>query len=461
MYDPKEKTITRLIKHDSRGTSNILRNPHPVEEGIPRSLPSIGNQLFRNINNRGKVVRAENLELPFKTGSSPITDPSKNVGLKYVNESMGYPTDRLVKASKSEDGEDIWIVSDEALRNKDPFENPPFFALTQCYREQCFDLNGLYIFRPDGTFGVYKIDGLSAPSHYTFEGFLYCGNEPGRLYLQVPLLEDESQYYEGYYDKSQKPDLLKVKSEQSSIYKSLSNILSRFTSGGVKGRWSFKKDFILSKVLDLRTVPILLKKDPYGRTLVLLRTDLRPTGLCEPLIYLYSDIKRELSVEIGDRVELIATQPRAARGRWEVAALPDGSIETGGKGYRNIFWEGLTTPLEFDLPDGFVVTKENALQILREKLLRLGLEDREIRDFSRYWVRKYGHFEYAAIRFLSQEEIDSLAPITIAPAPEAVTRVQMVVKELDHWIDLKPQKLTEGPARKSFHAVEWGIINGQ
>jgi hypothetical protein len=64
---------------------------------------------------------------------------------------------------------------------------------------------------------------------------------------------------------------------------------------------------------------------------------------------------------------------------------------------------------------------------------------------------------WAAVRFVPRAEIDAMAPLTIAPAPDTVIRVLIDFRALDVPVKSLPeQKLERAPKRTGFTAVEWG-----
>ena len=174
----------------------------------------------------------------------------------------------------------------------------------------------------------------------------------------------------------------------------------------------------------------------------------------KPLIYLYPESEMNVSVKLSNPDLLTTTYPKYDSS-WNVLALPDGSLyDNNGKYYYGLYWEGLND-IEEEFNDGFVVSKEDSIKFLEEKLAILGLNEREINEFIIFWLPKLEENEYNLIRFASREVIDSEMNLDISPKPDTVIRVLMEYKPLDKKMDIKPQVL-EKVSRNGFTVVEWG-----
>lgn len=104
-----------------------------------------------------------------------------------------------------------------------------------------------------------------------------------------------------------------------------------------------------------------------------------------PVLYLYPQEERQLTVTLDlegtlDTVypapDIQRTTERGPQASWTVTAAPDGTLtDQAGRTYPSLFWDGQMT-----LPDpdaGFVVSREDAVPFLEDKLAQLGLTDRE------------------------------------------------------------------------------------
>ena len=178
----------------------------------------------------------------------------------------------------------------------------------------------------------------------------------------------------------------------------------------------------------------------------------------KPIIYIYPEKEKEVSVKLGRPESLITTYPKYNEEGWKVMANPDGTLtdcKTGRELYA-LYWEGkLLKKYNNDFKEGFVVSGEETAEFLEEKLDILGLNEREAEEFIVYWLPQMEDNRYNYIRFQTMEEINENMPLEIEPSPETLIRVMMEWKKLDKEIVVKEQKL-EKAERKGYTVIEWG-----
>lgn len=174
----------------------------------------------------------------------------------------------------------------------------------------------------------------------------------------------------------------------------------------------------------------------------------------KPIIYLYPESETSVTVKVDNPNYLTVSYPKYNNG-WKVLAKPNGDLyDENGRYYYGLYWEGSNHKASVK-EDGFVVSGEDSLEFLQEKLAVLGLNEREADEFIIYWLPKLEKNKYNYIRFETKEEIDSYMSLDINPNPDTVIRVFMDYKPLDEKIDVIPQELTT-LERVGFTVVEWG-----
>jgi hypothetical protein len=249
------------------------------------------------------------------------------------------------------------------------------------------------------------------------------------------------------------------------------------------------------------------------------------TPACKPAIYLYPEESTKLKVQVDVDGELTKSIPEYPEGGWEVLARPDGRIEeepaidsyrhaastflgsrpagpiaqktvpmppsvsadrnlkreivdskyvpaTGSYGsnsqeklahvnYPYLFYEAKIKKLRVP-KKGWVVAREDLGGFFKKILGRLGLNNREIGDFSEYWVKKLNDAPYYFIGLLDRDELDSLEKISFSKEPDTFIRVRFVFEKLFATVRLEPPNLPEKPKRGGFVAVDWGgvLIDG-
>ena len=175
----------------------------------------------------------------------------------------------------------------------------------------------------------------------------------------------------------------------------------------------------------------------------------------KPVIYIYPEEDTVVNVKLGSPNNITVSYPIYNDG-WKVLAKPNGSLYDldTNKEYYALYWEGKNFINEVT-DEGFVVSKEDTVKFLEEKLSILGLSERESNEFIIYWLDKLNNSDYNYIRFLNKEEIDNYMPLLVEPKPDNIIRINMVYKPLNERIKVKEQKL-ESPTRQGYTVVEWG-----
>lgn len=173
----------------------------------------------------------------------------------------------------------------------------------------------------------------------------------------------------------------------------------------------------------------------------------------KPVIYLYPEEERSVTVELAVDGALTCTYPACENG-WAVTAAPEGTLrDSAGQTYNYLYWEGdLRT--EYDFFTGFCVPGADTAAFLEEALSALGLTRREANEFIVYWLSRMEGNAYNLISFQTAAYTDAAA-LTITPRPDTLIRVFMAWKPLEGAVEIPAQTLT-APTREGFTAVEWG-----
>jgi hypothetical protein len=164
-----------------------------------------------------------------------------------------------------------------------------------------------------------------------------------------------------------------------------------------------------------------------------------------------------VNVELQVKGRLLFTYPVLLDNGWSVLAHPGGSMETGGKTYNYLFWEGELNTAKADFSEAWEVHRNNLVSFLETKLGAMGLNTRETGDFITYWVPRMNANEVNEITFLVNEECDAYAKLNVSPAPDQVFRVFMVWRKGAEESDME-FKGRDLPVfrRDGFTVLEWG-----
>lgn len=198
-------------------------------------------------------------------------------------------------------------------------------------------------------------------------------------------------------------------------------------------------------------------KNIYDVSINIKENDSTDPGVAyKPIIYLYPEIEQDISVKLGFKDNITVSYPKYNDG-WKVKAKSDGTlIEYGtNRELYALYYENLNA-IDFNIrKDGFVVSKEDVVPFLEEKLEILGLNSKEIQEFIIYWLPILEKNKYNYIRFATNEEIEQNMPLNVEPSPDTIIRVLMTFKGLNEKIDVSEQELVT-PIRNGYTVVEWG-----
>ncbi len=179
-------------------------------------------------------------------------------------------------------------------------------------------------------------------------------------------------------------------------------------------------------------------------------------NFAKPIIYLYPEEETNVVVELGNPEILTCSYPKYEEA-WNVVAKPNGDLvdtKTGRNLYA-LYWEGINTTSSSKFTEGFCLKGEDTASFLEEKLVVLGLNEREAEEFIVYWLPRLEKNKYNLIRFQTTEEIGNNMPLNITPAPDTTIRVMMEWKGVNRYVNLPEQELIT-PERTGFVVVEWG-----
>lgn len=181
-----------------------------------------------------------------------------------------------------------------------------------------------------------------------------------------------------------------------------------------------------------------------------------PTVDYKPIIYIYPEKEMDVKVKLESEDRIIISYPEY-NNYWDVRAFKDGTLidkKTNRELY-SLYYESLNKVDFKVMEDGFVVSSDEIIPFLENKLEILGLNSRESEEFIIYWLPILKKNKYNYIRFATTEEIDENMGLSIEPKPDSIIRVLMTFKGLDEKINVKEQELTP-VERKGYSVVEWG-----
>lgn len=189
-------------------------------------------------------------------------------------------------------------------------------------------------------------------------------------------------------------------------------------------------------------------------------SNLLPTWLnphCKPIIYLYPEQKQDVHVKLNPKGFLTETIPDYPKEGWYVTAYPDGKIDYKDKTYDYLYYESKILDSETKVPkEGFIRKATEMKKLFDEILPKLGLNHKEAKEFTDYWIKALPKAPYYFVGVMDKESIDHIEPLTISPKPDTIIRVRAYFKALDKPIDVTEPVLGKNVERSGFSVVEWG-----
>ena len=360
-------------------------------------------------------------------------------------------------------------------------------AAEDCVESQCFMTNAFFLFRPDGTYHLYRYEpdiilklqlwdgignlainltaGFSRTITANYRTHAYCGDDEYSDYgcvLSSKYVRTEDLIPIGTIKIQKGPAMgkadpvFKVSGQHPVNTQFYADYSMRWLEVAEHMYHAPKKPVNYEEFLD--RIPVLIWKDPFGRLIRLNRNEFIPPSMCEPIIYVYSPQNQEVSIRVKGLGRMFASTPKHNEG-WRIYANDAGAITdtASGRHYDYLFWEGSSLVVP-EKEEGFVLARDEIPQFLSEILPKLGLQGREINDFIKTWAIKLQAAPYCFITFHNAMTIRSLAELEVNPHPDTVIRVLMDYRLLASRIHVHPPTLEEPNKRKGLTIVEWGGI---
>ncbi|MFH0905889.1 MAG: hypothetical protein V1824_00965 [archaeon] len=186
-----------------------------------------------------------------------------------------------------------------------------------------------------------------------------------------------------------------------------------------------------------------------------LKPEPQPTVDKKPAIYLYPTEDSIINVKLKINGEIIKDIP-SYNESWKVFATKNGEIYFDNLKYDYLFYEARLNKLEIP-KDGFVVEYNDLENWLNINLTKLGLNNKEKKEFINYWLMQLPKSKYYEIKILEKDFLNKNMGLDITPKPDTVIRINLYFKPLEQKINLN-SPVIETPIRRGFTVIEWGGI---
>ncbi len=213
------------------------------------------------------------------------------------------------------------------------------------------------------------------------------------------------------------------------------------------------KNLSLQQFLDKHAYFVI--ENGFSEYVVFQRSDLFNRGGCgKPVVYLYPAQTTNVSVKVG--ADVVKSEPFYESNGWQnVLARPEGQLSYQGKQYDSLFWEGYGQGVYPDITEGTIVASANAATTIRTQLAAQGFNAKEVQDFMMFWQPKLPTTPYVRLTWFGTRQMNTLAPLSITPAPNTLIRTFLDFEGLNSTVNLKPQTFNHAH-RNGFTVTEWG-----
>ncbi len=182
----------------------------------------------------------------------------------------------------------------------------------------------------------------------------------------------------------------------------------------------------------------------------------------KPVIYAYGKSGTTFEMGISTEANITFTYPQL-EDKWCITISENGLLQDkNNQQYPYLFWEGEMANLNFQKSEekiiGSVVTKQNTVAFLEDKLTQLGFNATEKTDFITFWSPLIMKNENSFIQFLVDEEYEAISTLDISPKPNNMRRVYILFSDAkdmdDRFIDTNVH--FNSFDRIGFTILEWG-----
>lgn len=175
----------------------------------------------------------------------------------------------------------------------------------------------------------------------------------------------------------------------------------------------------------------------------------------KPNIYLYPKTKSTLSVELLFPLggNIIQSVPSYLNG-WRIEVEPSGRID---QQYDFLFYES-QIPNAYQYNSGWVVSRDTLSSFFSANLLRTGFREREIIDFTEYWIPRLTDRPFYIIYPQFADDIGKVIQLNISEPPDNMLRLFYVIKGSEsNGTELITPSIPKF-VRNGFVVAEWGVV---
>ncbi len=211
-----------------------------------------------------------------------------------------------------------------------------------------------------------------------------------------------------------------------------------------------------------KSLPVLYILDPLSRAYQCLAKNLEAdySAFVEPLIYVYTQRPRSVTVALDPQVYIRASEPPHENNEWVVLSNSKGELWHNGleKYFSSLFWEGRKQNFPKPPNTGQLVKAENLAAFFDRNLKDFGLNQKEIRDFKQFWVPELQRYDQLLIDFLINTEIDEYVTLRTSPPMHQIRVYLNYLPVESGGIAYKKKEFKSIERPQGDVLVEWGGV---
>ncbi len=175
----------------------------------------------------------------------------------------------------------------------------------------------------------------------------------------------------------------------------------------------------------------------------------------KPNIYIYPknniNIKVDVSFPKGGRI--VVSIPEYLN-NWNVKVDSQGKIDNK---YDYLFYES-AQPNQWQYNTGWIIEKKKLLIFFQNNMKTYGFDNKEIKDFTDYWIPKLNEYKYYLIYPQEKQNIEKLIQLKFSIKPDNLLRLFYAIKGSNKIEQINEHKINSNFKREDFYITEWGVL---
>jgi hypothetical protein len=185
-----------------------------------------------------------------------------------------------------------------------------------------------------------------------------------------------------------------------------------------------------------------------------IQNDTCTSNLRKPNIYIYptSDIHLTVTVTFPRGGKIVESIPLYTTS-WDVNVDTTGKIDNQ---YDYLFYE-TKQPDYWQYETGWLIERNNLNSFFQANMTSYGFNQKEIKDFTDYWIPLLKAYKYYLIYPQEKDSIDKLVKVDYSIKPDNLLRLFYAIKGTNTVVPIQNHIVKSDFRREKFHITEWGV----